>query len=118
MIKIPCFLGACSEYGSKSLRPHFHFFSSIQKEILKSLRSAIIKSWPFSDLQMWDRAIEKCFRGASYVASTLITVASFPIFLRLISGPKHSYSKGFGLGNRFFPLRYILRSNEALCRII
>ena len=99
---------SCSEYGIKSLRPHFHLLFFYPKGDFEVLRSAIIKSWPFSDLQMWDRAIEKCFRGASYVASYVNNGSKFPDFFKTYFRPKHSYSKGFGLGNRFFSLRYIL----------
>ena len=98
----------CSEYGSKSLRPHFHLLFFYPKGDFEVMRNAIIKSWPFSNLQMWNRAIEKCFRGASYVASYVNNGSKFPDFLKTYFRPKHSYSKGFGMGNRFFSLRYIL----------
>lgn len=99
---------SCSEYGSMSLRPHFHLLFFYPKGDFEVMRSAIVKSWPFSDLQNFPRAIEKCFRGASYVASYVNLGSKFPDFLKTYFRPKHSYSKGFGMGNRFFNLRYIL----------
>ena len=51
----------CSEYGSKSHRPHFHILFFIRRGDFEIMRSAIIASWPFSNLQNFPRAIEKCF---------------------------------------------------------
>lgn len=102
----------CSEYGSKSLRPHFHLLIFFPKGDYETLRSAIFKSWPFADLQSFDRSVEKCYRGASYVASYVNCGCGFPLFLQSYFKPKHSYSKGFGLGNRFFNLRSIFRAYE------
>lgn len=98
----------CSEYGSKSHRPHFHVLLFYQKGDFEILRNAVIASWSFSDLSLWDRAIEKCFRGASYVASYVNCGSDFPSFLEKYFKPKHSYSKGFGLGNTQFSLSSIL----------
>ena len=99
---------SCSEYGAKSKRPHFHMLIFYSKGDFETLRSAIIKSWPFSDLQMWPRAIERCFRGSSYVASYVNSGSSFPSFLKKYFKPKHSYSKGFGMGFSLFGLSSIL----------
>lgn len=100
----PIKLFCASEYGSKSNRPHFHLLLFCEKGDYETLRSAICKSWPFSDLQNFPRAVEKCFRGASYCASYVNCGSSFPNFLKLYFKPKHSYSKGFGLGNAHFTL--------------
>ena len=98
----------CSEYGSKSHRPHFHILLFYRKGDFEILRNAIIASWSFSDLSKFPRAIEKCFRGASYVASYVNSGSDFPPFLEKYFKPKHSYSKGFGLGNSQFSLSSIL----------
>ena len=102
----------CSEYGTKSLRPHMHLLFFYPKGDFEVMRSAIVKSWPFSNLQNFPRSIEKCFRGASYVASYVNNGSRFPDFLKSYFKPKHSYSKGFGLGNRYFSLRSILHAFE------
>ena len=102
----------CSEYGTKSLRPHFHLLVFYPKGDFEVLRSAIIKSWPFSRLQDFPRSIEKCYRGASYVASYVNCGTKFPVFLKSYFKPKHSYSKGFGLANRNFTLSAILSAYE------
>ena len=99
---------SCSEYGTKSLRPHFHMLLFCNKGDTEVLRSAIIESWPFSDLSKFDRAVERCFRGASYVASYVNSPSGFPSFLKTYFKPKHSYSKGFGLGNQNFTLQNII----------
>ena len=98
----------CSEYGTKSFRPHLHVLFFYEKGDFETLRSAIFKSWPFSDLSRFDRSVEKCFRGASYVASYVNLGSKFPDFLKTYFRPKHSYSKGFGLGNAHFTLRSVL----------
>lgn len=102
----------CSEYGSSSHRPHLHLLIFYPKGDFEVLRSAVIKSWPFSNLSNFPRAIEKCFRGASYVASYVNCGSKFPDFLKTYFKPKHSYSKGFGLGNRNFSLRSVLQAFE------
>lgn len=99
---------SCSEYGAKSQRPHFHILLFCAKGDTEILRSAIIASWPFSDLSKWPRAIEKCYRGSSYVASYVNSGSNFPSFLKKYFKPKHSYSKGFGLANPNFGLCSIL----------
>ena len=71
-------------------------------------RNSIIKSWPFSNLSLWPRAFEKCFRGSSYVASYVNCGSRFPTFLKTYFKPKHSYSKGFGVGSSLFSLSTIL----------
>lgn len=98
----------CSEYGSKSHRPHFHILFFIRRGDFEIMRSAIIASWPFSNLQNFPRAIEKCFRGSSYVASYVNSGSRFSSFLKTYFKPKHSYSKGFGVGNSLFNLPSIL----------
>lgn len=103
---------SCSEYGSASNRPHFHLLLFYSKGDFEILRNAIIASWPFSNLQNFPRAIEKCFRGASYVASYVNCGSDFPSFLAKYFKPKHSYSKGFGLGNPNFSLPKILEYFE------
>lgn len=101
---------SCSEYGSKSNRPHFHLLFFYRKGDFETLRSAIFESWAFSDLSHFDRAFERCFRGASYVASYVNLGVRFSDFLKTYFRPKHSYSKGFGLGNSFYSLQSILNA--------
>lgn len=98
----------CSEYGTKTLRPHFHLLLWIPKGTFEIFRSAIIESWPYGDLQKFERAVEKAFRAATYVASYVNCKSDFPQFLKTYFKPKHSYSKGFGCNNHFFVLRSIL----------
>lgn len=98
----------CSEYGAKSFRPHFHLLFFYRKGDFEIFRDAVIKSWPFSNLSLWPRAFEKCFRGSSYVASYVNCGSNFPTFLRTYFKPKHSYSKGFGVGNSLFNLSSLL----------
>ena len=98
----------CSEYGTKSLRSHFHIALNIPKDDEDIFRAAIDKSWPFSNILLFPRAFEKAFRASSYLASYVNSPSDFPRFLKLFFPPKHSYSKGFGCGNKLFSLDSIL----------
>lgn len=98
----------CSEYGSRSNRPHFHLLLWIPKGTFETFRSAIIESWPYGDLSKFDRSVEKAFRASSYVASYVNLSYNFSSFLRTYFAPKHSYSKGFGVERPVFQLPKIL----------
>lgn len=98
----------CSELGSRSLRPHFHLLIFIEKSAETLLRSAVISSWPFSNLARFPRAIERSYRAASYVASYVNQSSKFPLFFKHYFKLQHSYSKGFGFNNKKYSLEYIL----------
>lgn len=104
----PITLFSVSEYGSKSLRPHFHLLLWCRKGDKEVLRSAVAQSWPFSDISNWPRAFEEAFRASSYCASYVNCDSDFPEFLKAYFKPKHSYSKGFGCNNDLFQLPEIL----------
>ena len=97
-----------SEYGSKSLRPHFHLLLWCRKGDKEILRNAVIESWPFSDMAAFPRSFEEAFRASSYVASYVNCDTDFPQFLKSYFCPKHSYSKGFGCNADFLRLPAIL----------
>ena len=97
-----------SEYGSKSLRPHFHLLLWCRKGDKEILRNAISESWPFSDMPSFPRSIEEAFRASSYVASYVNCDTDFPSFLKSYFKPKHSYSKGFGCNADMLRLPKIL----------
>lgn len=100
---------SCSEYGSKSHRPHFHLLFWIPKGFSEVFRSAIVSSWPYGDISKWrDKAVQVAFSASSYVASYVNCGSDFPPFLQQYFPPKHSYSKDFGFGNRLFQLPFIL----------
>ena len=98
----------CSEYGTASLRPHFHVAMHIPKADAEIFRAAINKSWPFSNILMFKRSFEEALSCSSYVASYVNCGSKFPNFLKRTFPPKHSYSKGYGCGNKFFSLDSIL----------
>ncbi|MCR5470419.1 MAG: hypothetical protein K6F22_05695 [Prevotella sp.] len=106
------FVYACSEYGTKSLRPHFHLLFFVEKSIQASFKNAVVESWPYANLALFGRSVERSYRAASYVASYVNKPAGFPKFLKDNFDTKHSYSKGFGLGNTNFSLSKILQSFE------
>lgn len=97
-----------SEYGGVSYRPHFHILLWIRKTDKEIFRAAINKSWPFSNILLFPRSFEAAYRAASYVSSYVNCGADFPKFLKCTFPPKHSYSKGFGMGNKLFQLDKVL----------
>ena len=99
---------ACSEYGTVSHRAHFHLLMDIPTGDIETFRSAIAASWPFSNISRFPRAVEKAFRGSSYVASYVNSGSDFPKFLERYFKPKHSYSKDYGFGNSFFRIDSLL----------
>ena len=99
----------CSEFGSRSLRPHFHLLFWIPKGTFEAFRAAINASWPFSDISHFDRAVEKAFRASSYVATYVNMPSDFPEFLKVYFKPKHSYSKDFGVNLDCFSLDSLLK---------
>ena len=103
----------CSEYGGSSYRPHFHILLWIRKADSEIFRAAINKSWPFSNLLMFPRAFEEAHRAASYVSSYVNCGTNFPKFLKKTFPPKHSYSKGFGCGNKLFSLPSVLQKFQS-----
>ena len=109
----PLFVYACSEFGTQSLRPHFHLLIFCLKSAKAQLRNAVFESWPFSDLRRFRRAFEESFRAASYVASYVNQSDKFPQFFKDYFKPKHSYSKGFGINNPNFQLSKILAKLES-----
>lgn len=106
----------CSEYGwnstRPSLRPHFHVLLWVPKGDFTLFRSAVIKSWPYGDIEGYERRFEKAFRASSYVASYVNSPAGFPHFLKMYFKPKHSYSKGFGCNLDMYKLSSILEKIE------
>lgn len=106
------FIYACSEYGCKSFRPHFHLLIFCPKADAEIVKSAIYESWPFSNLRQFDRAVEFAFRASTYVASYVNSGSKFPSFFKTYAKQKHSYSKGFGCNNRKFTLDSLLSMLE------
>lgn len=99
----------CSEYGSKTLRPHFHLLIWCPTEKLSTFRSAIDASWPFDVGRVKVRKIEVARNAENYVSSYLNKSKSFPdLFKDKKLRQKHSYSHGFGVGFTEFSLSSIL----------
>lgn len=103
------FVYACSEFGSRSLRPHFHLLIIGNKADKKALINAVYESWPFSDLRKFPKSVQVAYRASSYVASYVNSGSKFPKFFKDYFRPKHSYSKGFGLNNPNLSLTSLLQ---------
>lgn len=95
------------EYGTTSLRCHWHLLIFCRCRDVEVFRSAIIKSWLFGDMRK-ERRIEVAKNMASYVASYVNCGADFPAFLSENFPPKCHYSKGFGCGQSCFSLSSLL----------
>lgn len=102
------FVYCCSEYGEKSLRPHFHLLIFCEESIEAWLCDSIRKSWKYSNMRRFPKSIQRATDAATYVASYVSCLSHLSDFNKLYFCPKHSYSKGFGLGNEKFSLANIL----------
>lgn len=99
----------CSEYGSKSKRPHFHALYFINPKDEQAFRSAIVESWSFANPLRTARYIELARNAASYVASYVNKSSDLPTFLQKRGvKQKHSYSLGFGTHKDVFSLPKVL----------
>ena len=99
----------CSEYGPKTIRPHFHFLIFIPPSDEALFREAITEAWPFARSNRTQEYIEFCREdAASYVSSYVNCGSDFPAFLADNFKPKHSHSKYFGHGLSVFSLSEIL----------
>lgn len=98
----------CSEYGESSKRPHFHVLLFIDKDAESLFRKVILEAWPFANQNITKRGIERAKNAASYVSSYVNCGSYFSKFLQDNFRPKHSFSKGLGMGLSSFQLDEIL----------
>lgn len=98
----------CSEYGSRSLRPHFHFLLFISPDDDAFYREAICKAWPFAGQRRTRQYIELSRDPASYVASYVNCTHSISAFFAKYFKPKHSFSHYFGTSDPQFSLPSLL----------
>lgn len=100
---------ATSEYGEKSLRPHFHVLLFIPARSLDAFRHVHFESWPYDNRGAQSRAFEVAFDPAGYCASYVNCGADFPQLLKARSfKARHSYSQGFGMAYSALSLDKIL----------
>lgn len=102
----------CSEYGSRSHRPHFHLLYIIDAGDFELLRSAICEAWPFADTERTKQYIEIAFDAASYVSSYVAGCMDLPTVFQSCVKPKHSYSHDFGIGLSSFSAEAIKEAYE------
>lgn len=100
---------ACSEYGGKSQRPHFHLLVFCKKEDEGRFRSQLVQAWPYADSHRTARFIEVARDAANYVASYVNCGNNFsPLLQKRFIKQKHSYSRSFGSRLDCFSLPSIL----------
>lgn len=101
--KLPLVIYGCSEYGTRTCRPHFHLLVHVPPEAETIVRDTIYKAWPFAADNVAFRSVEVARDAASYVGSYVCKCPSYPRFFDgLKIRQKHSTSKGFGLYNEHF----------------
>ena len=104
---------SCSEYGTRTKRPHFHLLLWCPTGKVPLFRSAILESWPYDDLFRAEKSVEVAVNAASYVASYVSKSADVPeIFKTNSFRQKHSYSVGFAAVSKFFTLSSLLDKIE------
>ena len=101
---------ACSEYGPTTTRPHFHLLIQSCEKDVNMWKRAVSQAWPFDSGHATQRNVEVARKGSSYVSSYVNCFSSLPLFYQQPAlKPKHSYSKGFGVGQDVFSLSSLLQ---------
>lgn len=112
-INFPLSYFACSEYGGRSYRPHFHLLIFVPTHYVNEVKSCIYESWPYDYRGTKRLSVEVARNAASYVSSYVNCSSSFPPFLQ--TSPikqKHSYSQNFGVYMECFTLSSILEKTD------
>lgn len=98
---------ACSEYGSETMRPHFHILVNAPYWSETLLRNAYIDSWQYDRHD--DESFQVSSNASGYVASYVNKHSSLPPMLQhRFFKQTHSYSQGFGIDFTPFKLSNIL----------
>lgn len=99
---------ACSEYGGKYKRPHFHVLLFTKQTFYDTFARAINEAWSYDYCNPERKEIQVARHAASYVASY---VNSFNTVAPLFQGSKQrqrcSYSKNFGIAKPEYSLRSV-----------
>lgn len=107
--RLECSYFACSEYGGKSHRPHFHLLLYVPQNLGGWIRAAIAQAWTYGNRVPNGRYCEVARDAAGYVASYINSGNRLPVVLSLPeTRQRHSYSLGFGTDNDTFSLSNIL----------
>ena len=83
-------------------------FSSMKKEILRHCEAPLLRVGRFLIYRVSVDPLKSASEERVTLRRMLILGSKFPDFLKTYFKPKHSYSKGFGLGNANFTLRSVL----------
>lgn len=94
---------ACTEYGPTTGRSHIHLCLHVKKGHFAFIKSAIVKSWLYDDMDQRLANIELATAPSSYLGSYVNSGKKLSGIL--LSNPfkqKHSYSQAFGFGKRSY----------------
>ena len=112
-LQFPLSYFACSEYGGKSYRPHFHLLLFVPTSYVNEAKSCIYESWAYDYRGTKRMSVEIARNAASYVSSYVNSTSAFPSFLQTSDiKQKHSYSKNFGVYLECFSLASILEKTD------
>ncbi len=105
---------ACSEYGPRTMRPHFHLLIFVKGGLpdFEMWKDSIATSWPFDGYGLTQRNIEVARDAASYVSSYVNCSTYIPSLFRNCRElrPSHSYSQGFGMALEYLSLPSVLEA--------
>lgn len=105
-----------SEYGGKSLRPHFHFLLFAPSGYDEALRTAFVESWPYGRRVRDAKSFQLVKDDpAGYVSSYVNSGNCVCQFLTDYFKSKHSASKYFGHGRNAFTLASLAEKIERGC---
>lgn len=101
---------ACSEYGEKRQRPHFHLLINAPASAEGKFKAAVNESWRFDD--SLPRKFEVARNASGYVSSYVCKSDDLPqILFSHEFKQKHSYSQGFGVDLPAFDLLSIVNAS-------
>ena len=102
--RVPLSYYYAPEYGPTTFRFHIHLLLWLPEKTFSevSVRSYVLKTWPYADKSRTAKFIEVARNPASYCASYVNTSADIPDCLTRLFLPRPSHSLGFGFVNRHF----------------
>lgn len=99
------------EYGSRTLRPHFHIIFILPLSVVySSFAAAVAAAWPYDDYDLTRRNIGVAKSAAAYCSSYVNCASYVPALLLMDSKtrPLHHASQNFGISLPSFSFRNVV----------